>query len=100
MTPPLFRGRIDLTGSSLRLQRDRAVTQRGADDLLGGGVQQLGRRVENEAARGPTARPSAAPGKGKGKLRNLVAALAHGIGAVPGQVVVGTKSAEIPSGNR
>ncbi|MEU1307271.1 hypothetical protein [Streptomyces shenzhenensis] len=57
MTPPLFRGRIGLTGSSLNLRGARSTAT----------------------------------------TRSRVAALAHGIDAVPGRVVVGAKSAEIPA---
>ena len=44
-----------------------------------------------------TARPSAARRPRAGKAPHLVAALAHGIGAVLGQVAVDEKSNEIPA---
>jgi hypothetical protein len=44
-----------------------------------------------------TARPSAAPREKDGKAPHLVAALAHGIGAVLGQVAMTAKPNEIPA---
>jgi hypothetical protein len=44
-----------------------------------------------------TARPSAAPGNREEKAPHLVAALAHGTGAVLGQVAAAAKPDEIPA---
>jgi DDE family transposase len=67
------------------------------DRVLGAWLHTRAVQVGGRLVMPSMARPSAAPRTRKGKAPHLVAALAHGIGVVLGQVAVGAKSNVIPA---